>query len=117
MFVSPRNPAEKTLADIWAAVLNLEQVGIHDNFFDLGGHSLLATQVISRTREAFHVDIALRTLFENPTVADLAVKIAEIQTQKIAPSEMQDVLADLESLSEEEAERLFLEAREGSEEA
>src|SRR5689334_4591622 len=74
-FVAPGTPAEEVLAGIWAELLNVEQVGIHDNFFELGGHSLLATQVVSRVRELFHVEIALRQVFETPTVAGLAQSI------------------------------------------
>lgn len=57
------------LAKVWADLLGVERVGVHDNFFDLGGHSLLATQVVSQVRNAFEVELSLRTLFENPTVA------------------------------------------------
>ncbi len=74
-FAPPSTPTEEVLAGLWHELLDVEQVGIHDNFFDLGGHSLLATQVISRVREIFHVEIALRQLFETPTVADLAQSI------------------------------------------
>lgn len=74
-FVGPRNPQEDLLAGIWSKVLGVERVGIRDNFFDLGGHSLLATQVMSRVREAFHVELPLRLLFESPTVAALAESI------------------------------------------
>jgi amino acid adenylation domain-containing protein len=65
-------PTQEVLAGIWTKVLRLERVGIHDNFFEIGGNSLLATQVISRLREAFQVELSLRSLFELPTVADLS---------------------------------------------
>jgi amino acid adenylation domain-containing protein len=76
-YVAPRTPVEELLAEIWAEVLKLDKVGIHDNFFDLGGHSLLATQVISRVRNTFQVEVAVRSLFEMPTVAGLADAIEE----------------------------------------
>jgi acyl carrier protein len=113
-FVASQNPVEEVLAGIWVEVLGLDQVGIHDNFFELGGHSLLATQVMSRVRESFQVELPLRTLFENPTVGSLAVQITQVQAKKVVPQEVADVLADLESLSDEEAERLL--ARESSKE-
>ena len=81
-FVAPRTPVEEILAGIWAKIIGLEQVSIHENFFDLGGHSLLATQVISRLRQTFKVELPLRCLFESPTVAELAQKIATTQTEQ-----------------------------------
>ncbi len=72
----PRNPVEELLAEIWCRVLKLDAVGIYDNFFELGGHSLLATQIVSRVRSTFQVQLPLRTIFEAPTVAELAVRIA-----------------------------------------
>ena len=76
-FVAPRTPVEETLASIWAGVLKLDKVGIHDNFFDLGGHSLLGTQLISRIRDAFKLDLPLRNLFEAPTIDGLAQRMQE----------------------------------------
>ncbi|MFZ5918978.1 MAG: amino acid adenylation domain-containing protein [Chloroflexota bacterium] len=74
-YVAPRTPVEEGLADIFAQVVSLDRVGVHDSFFDLGGHSLRATQVISRVREVFQIDLPLRALFEWPTVAGLAVQV------------------------------------------
>lgn len=71
-FVEAGTPVEVQLAAIWQEVLNLERVGIHDNFFDLGGDSLLAIQVISRVRTALKVELPIFSLFDAPTIAKLA---------------------------------------------
>jgi len=71
-YVAPRTPVEEQIAATWAEVLQLEQVGIHDNFFDLGGHSLRAVQVVSRTRDKLTVELPLAALFASPTIAELA---------------------------------------------
>jgi acyl carrier protein len=74
-FVAPRTDVEEVVTGMWAEVLGLEQIGVHDSFFDLGGHSLLATQVMSRIRRAFQVELPLRRFFEAPTITELAVAI------------------------------------------
>ena len=74
-YVAPRNEMEQLLAEIWGEVLGVERVGSTDNFFELGGHSLLATQVMSRVREVFGVEVALREVFERPSVGELAEEI------------------------------------------
>ncbi len=71
-FVAPSTPTQEILANLWAAILSVEKVGIYDNFFDLGGHSLLATSLLFRIRQAFAIDFPLRCLFETPTIAALS---------------------------------------------
>ena len=102
VFASPRTPVEKLLCDIWAEVLGLLRVGIDEDFFELGGHSLLAMRVISRMRDAFSPDLPLRMLFEAPTVASLAVSVAQFQARGEAPEEMVRLLAELEEEPSEE---------------
>ena len=76
------------LAQIWAEVLKLEQVGRHDNFFELGGHSLLAVRVVTRLRQALSVEVAIRDLFTHPVLADLArvLRARSARATAIAPS-------------------------------
>lgn len=80
-FVAPRTPNERAIAAIWAELLNVGPVGVHDSFFELGGHSLLATRVVSRIRATLQTDLPLRALFERPTVAGLALAITEAQAR------------------------------------
>ena len=74
-FVAPSTPTEAVLAAIWEEVLGVEKISTNDNFFELGGNSLSAMQVISRSREAFGIEVSLQSLFEKPTVAVLASHI------------------------------------------
>jgi amino acid adenylation domain-containing protein len=84
-FVAPRTPVEERLAGLWAQVPNLERVGLHDDFFQLGGDSLLAVQLLSCICEAMHVEVSLTTLFETPTVADMAGHIETTSQAEPAP--------------------------------
>jgi phthiocerol/phenolphthiocerol synthesis type-I polyketide synthase E len=74
----PATDVQQSVAKIWQEVLGVEQAGIHDNFFELGGNSLIAIQVISRMRDAFEIELPIRTLFEAPTVAQLTSVIENI---------------------------------------
>jgi len=90
----PESPVEERVAAIAADLLRLDRVGVDENFFAIGGHSLLGTQMIARVHDAFGVELALRTIFEAPTVARLSAEIERL------------VLRRVESMSEDEARRL-----------
>ncbi len=106
-YVEPRAGVEAQVAEVWREVLGAERVGARDNFFESGGHSLRATQVISRLRETFQVNVILGDLFAAPTVRQLAEKIEEALIAKTASTELDEMLAMLESLDEEEAASLL----------
>jgi len=90
-FIAPRTQTERILAEIWCKLLNLQRVGVNDNYFKLGGHSLMAIRVVSRMREAFQIELSLSSIFEAPTVAELAGMIER------------QLIAEIEQLSETEA--------------
>ncbi len=75
-YVPARTPTETALAAIWGEILGIGRVGVEDDFFELGGHSLLAAQVVARVRDRLGVALALRALYEAPTVAELATVVA-----------------------------------------
>jgi hypothetical protein len=92
--VAPRTPIETLLAEIWRDLLGIDRVGVFDSFFKLGGHSLLATRLVSRLHLALQVDLPLRSLFEAPTLGEMALAVEEL------------VIARLDDLSEEELDAL-----------
>jgi amino acid adenylation domain-containing protein len=98
---APRTPLEGELARIWGAVLGLDRVGVHDNFFALGGHSLTAARVVSRIAEELGVELPLATFFERPTVGELAEALAPLRAQ--AAGTLEAILAEVEEISDEEA--------------
>ena len=75
ILVLPSTPTEKILVDIWTQLFGVETIGINDNFFELGGHSLLVNQLIIKIFNALSINIPLITVFELPTIAQLAQRI------------------------------------------
>jgi acyl carrier protein len=106
-YVGPRNSIEESIAGIWAEILGVKQIGVHDNFFDLGGHSLKATQVVSRLRKVFDSEIPLRHLFECPTVEELAAVIDSKTIDGLNSEKLDRLLIEVEEMSEEELQKLL----------
>ena len=106
-FAAPRTPIEELLAATWRAVLKLEQIGIHDNFFDLGGHSLLAAKVVSNVRITLDVEFGMVDVFQAPTIASLAELLYPRAMQQEPADKLAILLAELEGLSDEEAQLRF----------
>jgi amino acid adenylation domain-containing protein len=97
--VAPRTAVEEVLAGLWGEVLELDRVGVHDDFFALGGHSLLATRIVSRVAGTFQVEVPLRRLFEKPTVAELAAAVIEHESRPGQSEKIARALLRLEALS------------------
>jgi FkbH-like protein len=109
----PRTPLEQELAELWAALLNVASVGVEDNFFELGGHSLLAVQLLSRVRQIYGVELSLEVVYSGEfTVAELA-KAVELKEFEQAGADYQDLLDELDGLSEEEVQALLAEEQQG----
>ena len=107
--VPPRTPLERDLAELWAGLLNLPSVGVHDSFFDFGGHSLLAVQLLSRVRQLYGVELSLQVVYSGEfTVAELA-KAVELKEIEQAGGDYRKLLEELESLSDDEARALLAE--------
>ncbi|HEU0054412.1 MAG TPA: amino acid adenylation domain-containing protein, partial [Longimicrobium sp.] len=106
-YVAPRTETEALLAEIWAEVLRLPRVGVHDGFFELGGHSLMATSVVSRVGEVFGVELPLRAIFETPTVGGLAPRVEQLLVDQVRDDELVAELQRLEGLSEHEVMELL----------
>ena len=99
-YQSARTPVEAALTEIWAEVLHLERVGVHDDFLELGGHSLAASQVISRAITAFGFELSVQELFEAPTVADMALVVVQGRAEQTDQKKIERILSDIEQISE-----------------
>jgi amino acid adenylation domain-containing protein len=96
-YVAPETPVEETLASIWREVLGVDRVGIDDDFFDLGGHSLLAVRMLAKLQESLGLDLYLGTVFEHPTVRELAAAVTAGLLGEAGEDELADLLAEVEA--------------------
>ena len=94
------------MVGVWEQVLNVCPIGIDDNFFDLGGHSLAASRVISQVIQTFQLELPVKSLFDAPTVAEMAAVITAHQGKPLGEAELECVLGELELMSDEEAQGL-----------
>ncbi|MBE9205825.1 amino acid adenylation domain-containing protein [Nostoc sp. LEGE 06077] len=85
LYTAPRNKVEKQLAQLWSVVLERQKIGIHHNFFDLGGHSLLAMKLLNHIQQEFGKQLSLSSLFQNPTIAQLAEQLSNNEVQQSHP--------------------------------
>jgi acyl-CoA synthetase (AMP-forming)/AMP-acid ligase II/acyl carrier protein len=103
-YLAPRTATEERLASIWAELFKIERVGVNDNFLDLGGHSLLAFQLVSRLRDVFQLELPLGSVFESPTIAELAITITHKLVQQRDEEKIKQLLAEIEQLPPDEIE-------------
>jgi acyl carrier protein len=125
---APRDEVEEKLAEIWRELLELEQVGIEQNFFELGGHSLLVLQVTARIRRTFEVELPVRSVFEAPTIAELAMEVQKakamglkartpILQRRPVGGNREALMAQLDNLSSTELQNLLQRMTEGKQPA
>ena len=106
-YVAPSSEMEIMLAENFAELLKLPQVGINENFFALGGDSLRATQLITRVCASLSINMPIVTVFKSPTIAELAVEVNRYQMEQWDSDSMLDILAQIEALSDERQEKSF----------
>ncbi len=81
LYEAPRNNIEQQLTEIWSLIVECEKISIHDNFFDLGGHSILAIKLLNEIQKNFNQELSLTSLFQNPTIAQLAQQLSQFEVQ------------------------------------
>jgi NAD(P)-dependent dehydrogenase (short-subunit alcohol dehydrogenase family) len=101
-YTAPRNEVETLLVELWQGTFRIQEIGVDDNFFELGGHSLLAVQLLKNMNQTFSSKIALKDLFDGPTIAQLAAKISGTPANSDDAAELEALLAEIEGMSAEE---------------
>jgi len=104
-YVSPGTEVEEVLADMWAKLLQLEQIGVKDNIFDRGAKSLSTVQIAFQIGKAFNVTIPLQVFFDFPTIEEFAEKLEEMLLEQTDSAELERMLNEVENLSDEEAKK------------
>jgi acyl carrier protein len=105
-FAPPRNSVEQVLAEIWQQVLNVERIGIREDFFEMGGHSLLAMQVASRVREDLGIELPIAAVFSCPTVAGLGEYLLQDLSNRAMVERRAHLILSTANLSDDELETL-----------
>jgi acyl transferase domain-containing protein len=113
-YVAPQTDLEEMLANVWRGVLGFEKIGIHDNFLDLGGDSLLATQLLSRLRAIFRMDLPPNSLFEAPTIAELALYMIAREARPGLVEKTATIMRQIEGMTEEEVSQNLREGKVGA---
>ena len=102
--VAPRTPLESDLAAIWRETLELEQVGMDENFFDIGGHSLSAMRIVVRIRSVLNMDVPVACLFQNPTIETLSAAMDWMRSSQDNPEDVLRLLEEIEAMPASNAE-------------
>jgi acyl carrier protein len=105
-YVPPGNEIEKKLVEIWKELLNAKKIGINDNFFELGGHSLLAMNMALSIQTCLGIEIPLGEIFDHPRISEIA---GLIQNREEKIKKIEQILTEIESLTEEQIEKLLIE--------
>ncbi|MFH1489354.1 MAG: phosphopantetheine-binding protein, partial [Pseudomonadota bacterium] len=102
-YTAPSNEIEEKVLAIWQDLFGIENIGIHDDFFELDGDSVLAAQAASRIRDEFDIDMPLPVMFDRPTVSQQAAFVLEAQLSGLGSDELKELVAEVDQLSEQEA--------------
>ena len=106
-FDAPGTPVEQVLIGLWADILGLDQVGIHDDFFEIGGHSILAARLVSQIKEVFQFELSLRTFFEERTAARLAAVMVADAAMGSRVQRIADLAINVANFTDNEVETML----------